>query len=160
VPPPAEPTPEEVLKAARQEAEELLAAARREAEELRKAARSEGLAEGLAQGRALAEDAAGRWGALASELAALKPQLYDDARTRVVDLCLALLTIRVHPADLQGLLEAKPQLLATFDGVKKLTVVEDPSVGRGGCLVETPTAEIDARLDSQFRELARIVKKP
>jgi flagellar assembly protein FliH len=69
------------------------------------------------------------------------------------------LTIRVNPEDLQALLDAKPRLLQSFDGVKKLTVMEDPSVGRGGCLVETATAEIDARLESQLQEIARTLRK-
>jgi flagellar assembly protein FliH len=71
-----------------------------------------------------------------------------------------VLTIRVNPEDLQGLMDAKPRLLQAFDGIKKLTVLEDPSVDRGGCLVETATAEIDARLDSQLREIARALRKP
>jgi flagellar assembly protein FliH len=70
-----------------------------------------------------------------------------------------VLTVRVHPEDLQNLLEAKPRLLQSLDGIKKLTVLEDHSVGRGGCLVETPTAEIDARLESQLQELVRTLKK-
>jgi flagellar assembly protein FliH len=69
-------------------------------------------------------------------------------------------TLRVNPDDLQDLLEAKPRLLQSFDGIKKLTVLEDHSVPRGGCLVETPTAEIDARLDTQLQDLARSLKKP
>lgn len=68
-------------------------------------------------------------------------------------------TLRVNPDDLSALLEAKPRLLQSFDGIKKLTVLEDHSVPRGGCLVETPTAEIDARLDTQLQELARALKK-
>jgi flagellar assembly protein FliH len=70
-----------------------------------------------------------------------------------------ILTIRVNPGDLHALLEAKPHFLQTFDGIKKLTVLDDPAVPRGGCRVETPTAEVDARLDSQLRELARNLKK-
>jgi flagellar assembly protein FliH len=85
---------------------------------------------------------------------------------RVVERALQLLTdretltIRVHPEDLHALLEAKPKILETFDGIKGLTVVEDPSVKRGGCLVETPTTEIDARLDTQLQEVARSMRAP
>jgi flagellar assembly protein FliH len=85
---------------------------------------------------------------------------------RVVERALRLLsdretlTIRIHPEDLHALLEAKPKILETFDGIKGLTVVEDPSVKRGGCLVETPTTEIDARLDTQLQEVARSMRAP
>ncbi len=68
------------------------------------------------------------------------------------------LTIRVHPEDLRCVVEAKPRILATFDGIHRLTVMEDPAVKRGGCLVQTPSAEIDARLETQLAELARGVR--
>jgi flagellar assembly protein FliH len=68
------------------------------------------------------------------------------------------LTIRVHPEEVKLLVEAKPKILETFDGIQKLTVVKDPSVKRGGCLVQTPTTEIDARLDTQLQEIVRSVR--
>ncbi len=83
---------------------------------------------------------------------------------RVVERALQVLadretvTIRVHPDDLQTVLEAKPQLLETFDGIRQLAVVEDPSVHRGGCQIQTPTAEIDARLETQLEEIVRAVR--
>ena len=97
----------------------------------------------------------------------LGPLAQDDreAITRVAGRALAalsdreLVTIRVSPEDLPHLLDAKPRLLQHVDGIKKLTVTEDHSVPRGGCIVETPTAEIDARLDVQLEELARNLKK-
>lgn len=69
-----------------------------------------------------------------------------------------VLTIRVHPDDLKSLVEAKPRILETFDGIQKLTVLDDPSVKRGGCLVQTPTTEIDARLETQLQEIMRAVR--
>jgi flagellar assembly protein FliH len=68
------------------------------------------------------------------------------------------LTIRVNPDDLKVVLDAKPQLLEAVDGIQKLTVLEDPSVRPGGCLVQTPTTEIDARLETQLQELARSIR--
>lgn len=69
-----------------------------------------------------------------------------------------ILTIRVHPDDLKSLVEAKPKILEAFDGIQKLTVLDDPSVKRGGCLVQTPTTEIDARLETQLQEIVRAVR--
>lgn len=190
-PPPREPSPEELLEEARRQAAVLVEAARAEAVTIREAARREGLAKGAAEGRAPLEEAAGRWIGAADELSGFKARLYEEARTQVVDLALALVgkilgplaeadaeavakvaghalqllsdrevvTLRVNPEDLHDLLEAKPRLLQTVDGIKKLTVLEDPSVGRGGCLVETPTAEVDARLDAQLEVLSRALKK-
>lgn len=87
-----------------------------------------------------------------------------DAVVQVVERALQLLsdreqlTIRVHPDDLKTLIDAKPQLLGSVDGIQRLTVLEDPSVKPGGCLVQTPTTEIDARLDTQLQELARSLR--
>lgn len=188
---PQEPSPEDLLEAARAEAAAILEQARAEAGAIREEARRQGLENGATQGRAAHEEAAGRWVEAAEELAGFKARLCEEARGQVVDLALALVgkilgplaeadadavskvaghalqilsdrevvTLRVNPEDLQDLLEAKPRLLQVVDGIKKLTVLEDPSVGRGGCLVETPTAEIDARLDVQLQELARALKK-
>ena len=89
-----------------------------------------------------------------------------EAVVQVVERSLTLLsdreqlTIRVHPDDLKVLMEAKPKLLEGVDGIQKLTVLEDPSVRPGGCLVQTPTTEIDARLDTQLQELARGLRNP
>lgn len=88
----------------------------------------------------------------------------EAAVIRVVERALQLLsdreslTIRVNPQDLRSLVEAKPKILEAFDGIQKLTVLEDPAVKRGGCLVQTPTAEIDARLETQLTELARSLR--
>ncbi|MDE6719871.1 MAG: flagellar assembly protein FliH, partial [Treponemataceae bacterium] len=38
-------------------------------------------------------------------------------------------------------------------GVKGITVLEDSSVERGGCIVETDFGAIDARISSQLAEL-------
>lgn len=35
-----------------------------------------------------------------------------------------------------------------------LTLVEDPSISLGGCLVHTETGDVDARIESQFDEIA------
>jgi flagellar biosynthesis/type III secretory pathway protein FliH len=36
-----------------------------------------------------------------------------------------------------------------------VSVVSDPAVTRGGCLVESPFGFVDASIDAQFHELAR-----
>jgi len=88
----------------------------------------------------------------------------EEAVVRVVERALLLLsdretlTVRVNPQDLRSLLDAKPQILETLDGIQKLTVLEDPAVRRGGCLVQTPASEIDARLETQLAELARTLR--
>ena len=42
------------------------------------------------------------------------------------------------------------RFLGGSTSIKELTVVPDPRVRFGGCFIETPTGDIDARLESQF----------
>lgn len=68
-------------------------------------------------------------------------------------------TIRVNPEDLQLVLDAKGSILSNVDGVRNLTFVDDPSVARGGCLVETESTAIDARMKTQLDEIVRAVRQ-
>lgn len=168
-----------LLEAAREEARRLGAQARREGLE---AGRAEGRAalEKAAEGlRRAAVELAGYKQTLYREARdqvvelclALVNRLLgplaagdEEAVIRVVERALQLLsdreqlTIRIHPQDLRSLVEAKPRILESFDGIHKLTVLEDPAVKPGGCLVQTPTAEIDARLETQLAELIRALR--
>ncbi len=169
----------EIVAAARREAEELrerarvegLAAGKGEAQEVLVAhvGRLEALVVALSSHKAaLWEEARGQAVELCLAIVnrLLGPLAEGDAQAvvRVVERALQLLTeretltIRVHPDDLKSVVDAKPAILAVFDGIQKLTVLEDPSVRRGGALVRTPTTEIDARLETQLGELVRAVR--
>jgi flagellar assembly protein FliH len=56
------------------------------------------------------------------------------------------ITVRLHPADRAVLLAARPDLTGTAD----LRVVEDPSLARGGCAVESARRLVDARLEERL----------
>ncbi|HSH71153.1 MAG TPA: FliH/SctL family protein, partial [Deferrisomatales bacterium] len=170
---------EATLAAARNEAVAIRAGARQEGLAAGRAEAAAATAAAVGRLQTLAEELAAHKPALYAEarsqvleltlalvrkilgpLAAASP----DAVVQVVERALQLLsdreqlTIRVHPDDLKVLLDAKPQLLTALDGIQRLTVVDDPSVQPGGCLVQTPTTEIDARLDTQLQELARSLR--
>ena len=57
--------------------------------------------------------------------------------------------IRLHPEDYRYAV-GHPEKLADSNGVE---LVEDKSVGLGGCLVETEMGYIDARIAQQFRDI-------
>jgi flagellar biosynthesis/type III secretory pathway protein FliH len=59
-------------------------------------------------------------------------------------------TIRLNPDDYQAALRAG--VVVKDEGT---SVMPDPAVAAGGCLVGTPFGEIDAGIDTQMRELAR-----
>jgi flagellar assembly protein FliH len=62
-------------------------------------------------------------------------------------------TIRVNMDDLQLATEHKEEFIKLLEGVKSIQVVEDSSVDKGGCVIETDFGEIDARISSQLAEL-------
>ncbi len=150
--------------------------ARREAEALRAEARAQGLEAARAEAtglvvRALVDaarvraDAAGDLTALARRIAekllgrelALRP----DAVADVARLALAEargaheLVVRAHPDDLAALEAARPRLRAELALVPEVRLHPDPSVGRGGCIVETESGSVDARLETQLDAIER-----
>jgi flagellar assembly protein FliH len=170
---------EALLEAARREAQQLREAARAEGLAAGRAEGRDALARAAENLGAVARELAGYKPALYEEAReqvvelalALVGRLLgplaegdEQAVVRVVERALLLLsdretlTLRVHPQDLRSVLDAKPHLLETFDGIQKLTVLEDPAVRRGGCLAQTPASEIDARLETQVAELARTLR--
>jgi flagellar assembly protein FliH len=63
--------------------------------------------------------------------------------------------IRLNPEDAAYLSGRKPELLDISGGSKEMTIQEDPSVPRGGCVIEAGMAEVDARLGQQMEEVVR-----
>jgi flagellar assembly protein FliH len=61
--------------------------------------------------------------------------------------------IRVNLADLQLTTEHSKDFIEMAENAKKLAIVEDSAVDRGGCIIETDFGEIDARIQSQLHEL-------
>lgn len=62
-------------------------------------------------------------------------------------------TLRVNFDDVALTTEHMKQFLKKVEKAKSITVIEDSSVDRGGCIVETDYGSIDARISSQLREI-------
>lgn len=61
--------------------------------------------------------------------------------------------IRLNTQDFRYMMEVKKDFLQSFDGIRNVVFEEDPSVKRGGAVVETLFGEVDARLESQIKEI-------
>ncbi|HHU37529.1 MAG TPA: flagellar assembly protein FliH [Treponema sp.] len=61
--------------------------------------------------------------------------------------------IRVNLNDVGMTTQHTKDFLAAAENVKNITVVEDSTVDRGGCLIETDFGAIDAKIVSQLNEL-------
>jgi flagellar biosynthesis/type III secretory pathway protein FliH len=63
------------------------------------------------------------------------------------------ITLRLHPDDRAALGEQADKLIGELGSLADVRVQEDPSIGRGGCRVDTEFGSIDQQLETQ---LARI----
>jgi len=61
--------------------------------------------------------------------------------------------IRVNLADLKLATEHKQEFIKLMEGAKSVHVVEDSTVDKGGCIIETDFGEVDARVASQLAEM-------
>jgi len=64
------------------------------------------------------------------------------------------LRIKVHPDYLPLVEQNMDRFLSGSTSIKDLQFEADPRVRLGGCFIETPTGDIDARLESQFEVVA------
>ncbi|MEW6049866.1 MAG: FliH/SctL family protein [Candidatus Zixiibacteriota bacterium] len=64
------------------------------------------------------------------------------------------LKIRVHPDFLPIMEQNMNRFLSSSAAIKEITFEADPRVRHGGCFIETPTGDIDARIESQFDVIA------
>ncbi len=67
--------------------------------------------------------------------------------------------IRVNPQDFQYMTEIKKDLSQSIEGVRNAVFEEDASIKRGGAIVETMFGEVDARLESQLKEIREAMLK-
>ncbi len=67
------------------------------------------------------------------------------------------LTIKVHPDHLPILEQNIDRFLRNSTAIKELRFEADPRVRFGGCFIETPTGDIDARLESQFEVISDVI---
>jgi flagellar assembly protein FliH len=74
-----------------------------------------------------------------------------EALRRVVGV--QLITLRVNPFDLELVRGQKPALMAGSEGIREMRIEPDEAVGRGGCIVESESGNVDARLSTQLRNI-------
>ena len=62
-------------------------------------------------------------------------------------------TLRVNLEEVKLTSSHAQEFIEHVENIKGITVLEDSSVERGGCIVETDFGAIDARISSQLQEL-------
>jgi len=67
--------------------------------------------------------------------------------------------VRLHPGDYQNLLAHPGQIPFSLDEKDGIKMVEDPSITRGGCLLETSFGDVDATFEGQFDEIVSQIRQ-
>jgi flagellar assembly protein FliH len=62
--------------------------------------------------------------------------------------------IRVCPEELAAIRADRKDLLLVLDGARQLEIVDDRRISRGGCVIETSAGTVDARIETQFEQIA------
>lgn len=154
----------------------------------RREGHGQGLAEGRAQARAELAEALGLVQRVAAEAKAVRDDVLRRSEHELVELVIAafrtvigdrvaadpavvqetvrraldragsqnIVRIRVHPDAVDGVTTA---LTADFRAAPPFEVTPDGAIGLGGCIVETDFGLVDARLDVQMDEVARILRE-
>jgi len=63
--------------------------------------------------------------------------------------------LRVNPDNIDYIEKLKPEILTRFKELKSMMVTSDPSVTRGGCLLETPYGDVDAGIETQLEKICQ-----
>ncbi|MFB3925578.1 MAG: FliH/SctL family protein [Syntrophales bacterium] len=61
--------------------------------------------------------------------------------------------IRLNPKDYEYMVQASPDILSGFEGVKDPVFEADAGINQGGVIIETLFGEVDARLEKQMGEI-------
>jgi flagellar assembly protein FliH len=100
-------------------------------------------------------------------VAAAEKKLRHEIRTdpeivaRLIRLCLRRVrdrdevTVRVSPQEVEHIKAMREELLSTVEGIRGFNVVDDRRVSAGGCIVESPSGDLDARIEIQIDQLRR-----
>mgnify|MGYP006282201041 CR=1 FL=1 len=171
---------ERILERARQRGEQILEEARKQKEKVFEQARLKGVEVGkgelthllttaAANAERLREKAEDQMVGLAAQMAkkileeelALHPERIRLVARKVLRRAswAQQVRVRANPDDVAELEEARADLMAVVAQVKELSVVGDPEVPRGGCVLETETGEVDARLDTQIEAMRKALEE-
>ncbi len=67
--------------------------------------------------------------------------------------------LRVNQEDLDYVEKLRTQLLAEVKDLKSLSIISDPSITRGGCLLETHNGEIDSSVETRLMKIYQGIKE-
>ena len=70
----------------------------------------------------------------------------------------AKVIIRINISDLELVARHKDNFYRMLDNIENVSILEDPYIEKGGCIIETDFGDIDARVSAQLDEIETAVK--
>ena len=67
--------------------------------------------------------------------------------------------IRINKDDAEYLKKNKDKISSLLDGVKNISILEDPNIESGGSVIETNLGYIDARISTRLSLIEQAMKK-
>lgn len=67
------------------------------------------------------------------------------------------LVIRIDPSDRESVERELPRLVAAVAGLEHVRLVDDPAVGRGGCVIDCAQGRIDATVQTQLNRVVELM---
>ena len=67
--------------------------------------------------------------------------------------------IKISPDDFEYVEKVRPALFSNMPTLKALVVTPDASIARGGCMLETPGGDVDARIETQLANILQSLKE-
>lgn len=68
-------------------------------------------------------------------------------------------TLKVNPEDIEYVKELRPEFFNQITDLKSISMETDPSVSKGGCVMETGFGHVDASVESQLEKITTAVKQ-
>lgn len=69
------------------------------------------------------------------------------------------IALRVNPEDFDYVERLRPEFFAKFKELKSIVVTSDPSITRGGCFLETPYGDVDARIETELEMIYQCLEE-
>ena len=66
--------------------------------------------------------------------------------------------IRLGPSDFKFIMQDDRRVQEFSDGLERITFIEDPTIGQGGCVIESTLGDVDARIERQLQIIEEAFK--
>lgn len=68
------------------------------------------------------------------------------------------LIIRINGEDMASVTKHKKEFLQVIEGIEKIKILEDNTVDKGGCIIDTEYGSIDSRIVTQVKKIEKMVR--